>query len=110
MFSYAWPGNIRELRNVIEQAVLLCDADSISAQLICFPGDSSTIAATRPEKMRKTTRHINANRDDLINLLTKYKGSVIKCAAELEVTTRALYYCLKQDNLNPDEFRKRARK
>jgi transcriptional regulator with PAS, ATPase and Fis domain len=106
MFSYSWPGNIRELRNVIDQAVLLCDTNSISAQLIRFPGDSSALAATGPEKMRKTTRHINANRNELVALLLKHKGSVIKCAAELEVTTRTLYYCLKQDNLNPKNFKR----
>ena len=29
MFSHAWPGNIRELRNVIERVVALCTNDVI---------------------------------------------------------------------------------
>lgn len=29
MRAYHWPGNIRELRNVIERAVILCDGDEI---------------------------------------------------------------------------------
>src|SRR5204863_5857402 len=28
--SYTWPGNIRELRNVIERSIIVCDTESFS--------------------------------------------------------------------------------
>ena len=32
--QYPWPGNIRELRNVIERAVILCNSDMIGIELL----------------------------------------------------------------------------
>ncbi len=39
LHRYAWPGNIRELRNVIERAVILSEEDFIEADHL--PGDLS---------------------------------------------------------------------
>ncbi len=36
--SYDWPGNVREMRNSIERAVILCHGDFISAKDLLLPG------------------------------------------------------------------------
>jgi formate hydrogenlyase transcriptional activator len=40
--SYAWPGNIRELQNVIERAILLSPGDALQLAADFFPAPATT--------------------------------------------------------------------
>jgi formate hydrogenlyase transcriptional activator len=46
--SYDWPGNIRELQNIIERAVIVCDSDTLSIDarwLSCRPLGTPSVAS-----------------------------------------------------------------
>jgi transcriptional regulator with GAF, ATPase, and Fis domain len=45
--SYSWPGNIRELQNVIERSVIVCDTDVFSVDPSWLSSESSSVS--RPD-------------------------------------------------------------
>ena len=96
---YDWPGNIRELENIIEYAVVMTDADILTDDLILQndTGEDSFLnfqeARTRFEK------------NYLLNLLKATGGNVSK-AAEFAGKYRAdLYNLLKKHNISPADFK-----
>ncbi len=54
--AYSWPGNIRELRNVIERAIILCDGDEIRPQHL-----PAEIAAGRPNAAPEPAQFAQGN-------------------------------------------------
>jgi DNA-binding NtrC family response regulator len=89
---HAWPGNIRELRNVMERAVILCTGDRIEAAHVTLepapretsiePGLSELATIYQLDPARERARIVEA--------LTACKGNQTQAAKLLGISRRTL--------------------
>ncbi|MDC8636857.1 sigma-54-dependent transcriptional regulator [Xanthomonas hortorum] len=89
--DYAWPGNIRELRNVLERAALLCNEDTITRRDLRFelPAAQDVPANTMDLTLQQLERqHIQ-------RVLRDVGGKVEQAALRLGIPRSTLYQKIK---------------
>jgi len=92
--AYTWPGNIRELRNVLERAVLLTDANELRRADFRFDG------AVRPaEEPRSSLTLEELERDHIERVLREEEGHVERAAARLQIPRSSLYHKLRKHGI-----------
>jgi DNA-binding NtrC family response regulator len=97
--SYPWPGNIRELRNVLERAVLLGDGRLVTARQLRFefsaaPGAPAADAGLTLVEVER--RHIE-------RVLTEEGGHVASAARRLGVPKSSLYQRIRKHGITLPE-------
>jgi formate hydrogenlyase transcriptional activator len=58
--AYEWPGNIRELQNVIERAIILCDSETLFVEDAWVQADSENQFVLRPSLLNQERELIGA--------------------------------------------------
>jgi two-component system, NtrC family, response regulator HydG len=86
--AYDFPGNVRELRNILERACLLCDGPEIGVvHLPDTPPTATAIIPTAPEVQRARALDDAA----LAELAAGFSGSRRELARQLGISERTLY-------------------
>jgi two-component system, NtrC family, response regulator AtoC len=94
MIEYDWPGNVREIRNCVERAVLLAEGDIIRHQ---------DISILNPGSQQMTIPDINENKDSLSTLAISEKEMILEAlrkndwvqkeaASSLGISKRVIHY------------------
>ena len=92
--AYEFPGNVRELRNLLQRAVLTCRDGVIRAADLHLP------AAAVPQQPGTGAQPLaEIERSHIRALLDAHNGHRSRVAAALGVTERTLYRKLKQHGL-----------
>lgn len=96
LLSYHWPGNIRELRNTLERAVLLCEDNIIRLEDLRFDlMGNLTLAA---EHTDLTLSEIELRY--ISKVLGEERGNVDLAAKRLAISRSSLYQKIKRHNLS----------
>ncbi len=110
LMGYGWPGNIRELLNVMERAVLRAKGDAIRE--VDVPGvEAKTSRSQDHADFRLPLRQFlkRAEQQYLTRLLQHYRGSIAPAARHAVVDQATLHRKIRTHGLRPGEFRSPGR-
>lgn len=99
LVDYSWPGNIRELENVIKKIVALENEELAVSDLSARPAPlvpSGSAVITRSLKAAARAASQQAERELILQMLTRTHWNRKKAAEALQISYKSLLYKLKQ--------------
>jgi PAS domain S-box-containing protein len=104
--SYPWPGNIRELQNVIERSVIVCDTENFSV-------DESWLSrqphATGPKSQLELSQKLASQEKDMIEAALRESGGRVSgpsgAAAKLGIPGSTLYSKIGSLRIDKNRFK-----
>jgi DNA-binding NtrC family response regulator/tetratricopeptide (TPR) repeat protein len=114
LLAYPWPGNIRELANVMERVALLNDAPSVAAEVLELPSRGNQNATPPAQEAGRLTMSRGRPRraPDRMAVLAAFeatRGNVAQTAARLGIPRGTLRYQLEKLGLSATTPASRSR-
>ncbi len=106
---YKWPGNIRELRNVIERAIALARTELVQLSDLPNPIREASTSASQPVSvLAEISREEALDKADysyLTALLKKHGGNISQAAQQAGLSRQGMHKLLARHGLAAAEFR-----
>lgn len=99
LMSYAWPGNVRQLKNTLYRALAQSDGHQLGIEDICLPGEAGAIADEESDltgSLDEITRRFERN---VLTRLYRHYPSTRKLAHRLGVSHTAIANKLREYGL-----------
>jgi two-component system, NtrC family, response regulator AtoC len=106
LLAHDWPGNARELENLVERAAVFCREPRIGADLLSPISEGAAFLAL-PWEQAKELAMRRFERSYLTALLQVYSGSIAHAARAMGVSRQAFYKALdRAGGLSAERFRR----
>ena len=103
--AYPFPGNVRELENLLERAMIFAEADMLSAADLTLPATGGTPPGKAPGRspgVAPAPRTLDSlEREAIVAALQRWEGSRTRSAAELGISRRTLLNKIKEYGIEP---------
>ena len=101
LVTQAWPGNIRELRNALERAVIVCDGELIRAEHLPVPIAPVRLSVAEPESADAIAFAVGTNLDDaekalILKTLAAHGNNKTQTAQILGISLKTLHNKLRR--------------
>lgn len=116
LVNYRWPGNVRQLENIIERMVIFSKGEyidiadlpqEIRSMFEGMPADSKTQLNIPQTKVELKTAKAQLERLFLVNIMEQADGNVMKAARLSGMDRTQLHHMFNKYNINTGGFRKK---
>lgn len=101
LLRYDWPGNIRELKNVIERATILAGGEPLSVEDFSLEVDDAPLVDTGSAGVSAAEGLETAEKIMILNALDQAGGNKTEAARLLKISRRRLYSRMKVHKIKP---------
>ncbi len=106
LISYHWAGNVRELENCIERAVLLAKGQSIKAHHLPPTLQKKSAAESSHEAATLDDAMLALEREMIVDALKETQSNMAEAARRLGLTERKMGLRVKKYNLDLDRYKR----